>query len=490
LRVRRFQAHTCVALAAVLAGAALTATAAAAAAAGVVVSELQTDGNGTSDEFVELANASSVALDVSGWELRFLSSGCSDMHGNARIAPGTTLAPGQRHLFAGTGYTGSVPGDAAFPSSNRLASYSGAVRLLDAAGAVVDEVGYGDPAGSADGVRCGEGAPAPSPPVDGSIERIGGVRDTGDNGADFRARAVPDPQNADSTRPSGTSPPEVPPAAAGPTVAVALLPERPRVGERATLVVRGRQPALPTAHLELDFGEPGGQGGVSACQLRRFSRQFALGRETRFRLHHVFARPGAHEVTVAVSSGGCRGARYTTVQTLPVDVAPATSARASAAPAPRIGAVAARCGGADSPVAGTTRRRAASAIVCLMNQVRRRRGLRVLRPSRGLARAALAHSRDMTRRRYFDHVGPGGPTLVERLRRARYRLVAAGESLGWKEAATPRRMVDDWIGSPPHFANMVSRKFRFAGIGIVTAAPNGLPVPGVATFTVDFGRTR
>jgi uncharacterized protein YkwD len=150
------------------------------------------------------------------------------------------------------------------------------------------------------------------------------------------------------------------------------------------------------------------------------------------------------------------------------------------------------CKGARTRMTERNLKQARKALLCLLNDVRRRAKARKLRSSAKLARAALAHSRDMTRRSYFAHTGPNGPTLRQRLRSVGYRPAGAGEIIGMVPNPTPVAIVNAWLGSDLHYRTIVRRSFRYAGIGIVLGAasssfPSNVPV---ATATVDFGRTR
>jgi uncharacterized protein YkwD len=95
----------------------------------------------------------------------------------------------------------------------------------------------------------------------------------------------------------------------------------------------------------------------------------------------------------------------------------------------------------------------------------------------------------MVKRMYFDHQGPGGPSLQARLARVHFSGLAAGEDIGYQQdspSANARQMVNAWMNSPPHRANILRRLFRAAGIGIVGKTPESPPQAG-STFTVDFG---
>lgn len=132
---------------------------------------------------------------------------------------------------------------------------------------------------------------------------------------------------------------------------------------------------------------------------------------------------------------------------------------------------------------------ARKAILCLVNQERTSRGLRALTPDLRLRRIARAHSRDMVRRRYFDHVSPDGRDTMARLRAGHWRGRSAGENLAWGsgELGTPADIVDAWMHSPGHRANILRRIFRRAGVGVVVGAPQTVDEPA-GTYTMLFDR--
>lgn len=132
------------------------------------------------------------------------------------------------------------------------------------------------------------------------------------------------------------------------------------------------------------------------------------------------------------------------------------------------------------------------ATLCLINAERRSRGLSQLRSNRVLARAALAHARDMVLRSYFAHDSLSGANLIDRIRRVRYASGRTrwlvGENLAWGEGVrgTPREIVAAWMNSPPHRANILRASFRDVGLGIVPGAPRPSDLPA-ATYNTNFG---
>jgi uncharacterized protein YkwD len=132
------------------------------------------------------------------------------------------------------------------------------------------------------------------------------------------------------------------------------------------------------------------------------------------------------------------------------------------------------------------------AVRCLMNAERAARGLKVLRANAGLAAAARRHAGDMVRGGYFSHTSPAGTTFVARVLRAGYRPAALGENIaaGVGRLATPEATVQKWMGSPPHRANILGRRYREAGVGMFPRFAGGDAVPGGGTYVAVFGAGR
>jgi uncharacterized protein YkwD len=136
-----------------------------------------------------------------------------------------------------------------------------------------------------------------------------------------------------------------------------------------------------------------------------------------------------------------------------------------------------------------------SAVLCLVNKKRAESGETPLRLSGQLERAAEGHGREMISEDYFGHVSPSGETPVDRIRTTGYipgGLVGyvIGENLAWGTLglATPRAIVEAWIASPGHLANILEGSYRQTGIGVAPNAPAALDggEPG-ATYVQDFG---
>jgi uncharacterized protein YkwD len=126
-----------------------------------------------------------------------------------------------------------------------------------------------------------------------------------------------------------------------------------------------------------------------------------------------------------------------------------------------------------------------------VNQERTSRGLAPLKLNRRLSNAAAGHARDMVARNYFSHDSLDGKDFVYRIRKAGYMAPRSfptlGEDLAWGSGTlgTPSAIVQSWMASPGHRANILSPKFREAGIGVAYGDP-GAGEDG-ATYALDFG---
>lgn len=137
------------------------------------------------------------------------------------------------------------------------------------------------------------------------------------------------------------------------------------------------------------------------------------------------------------------------------------------------------------------------AVVGRMNQVRRSRGLRPLRSNPRLRAAAVFHSQDMGRRGYFEHDSMSGTPFWRRIERfypsRGFRSWTVGENLLWgSDTYGAAFAVREWMNSPPHRANILSRDWREVGIGAVrfANAPGEYRGRPVTIVTADFGARR
>jgi uncharacterized protein YkwD len=133
---------------------------------------------------------------------------------------------------------------------------------------------------------------------------------------------------------------------------------------------------------------------------------------------------------------------------------------------------------------------AVDATLCLLNQQRASHGLGALTESPALEKAADKYAADMVARRFFDHVSPGGGTFMDRIKAAGWVASGswtAGENIAWGSGSlgTPASIVDGWMHSAGHRANILNGAFTQIGIGIAEGAPQA-GVDDAGTYVNEF----
>jgi uncharacterized protein YkwD len=89
---------------------------------------------------------------------------------------------------------------------------------------------------------------------------------------------------------------------------------------------------------------------------------------------------------------------------------------------------------------------------------------------------AREHSTDMAARHYLSHDTPEGLNPVDRIQRGGVAgMTLAGENVGLTNRANPNReIVEGWIASPIHRANLLHPAFNATGVGIARAGDGTL----------------
>ncbi len=136
-----------------------------------------------------------------------------------------------------------------------------------------------------------------------------------------------------------------------------------------------------------------------------------------------------------------------------------------------------------------------AATLCLIDRERTAQSEAPLQANADLEKAAQGHAESMATSGYFEHTGPGGNSVLERLEQAGYidsssSAYEIGENIAWGslQDATPASVVAAWMASPGHRANILNPDFRDSGIGISAHLPTsfGLGAAG-AMYVQDFG---
>jgi|ERR1043166_5632222 uncharacterized protein YkwD len=122
-----------------------------------------------------------------------------------------------------------------------------------------------------------------------------------------------------------------------------------------------------------------------------------------------------------------------------------------------------------------------ASLLSVMNEVRAQNGLRPLKVDVRLEGAARRHSSRMLAVQSLFH-----GNFVHRIRRVGIHAPRVGENLAWGSGplASARSIVNMWLASPEHRANLLHAGYRTVGVGIRTGSFAGYP--GAILITTDF----
>jgi uncharacterized protein YkwD len=102
-------------------------------------------------------------------------------------------------------------------------------------------------------------------------------------------------------------------------------------------------------------------------------------------------------------------------------------------------------------------------VVSLTNAERQRAGCGPLTINASITAAAQGHASDMSNRDYFEHTTPEGVTFDQRIRNSGYSKPGA-ENIA-KGASTADQVVELWMNSPGHRANILNCDLNTIGVG-------------------------
>jgi uncharacterized protein YkwD len=116
-------------------------------------------------------------------------------------------------------------------------------------------------------------------------------------------------------------------------------------------------------------------------------------------------------------------------------------------------------------------------VLKLVNEQRAAAGCPALVMHDKLKTAAQRHANDMANNNFFSHTGSNGSTFITRVDTTGYNWVMLGENIA-AGYSTPRGVVDGWMNSPGHRANILNCGFREIGVGYVYQANDKFPSAG------------
>ena len=103
-------------------------------------------------------------------------------------------------------------------------------------------------------------------------------------------------------------------------------------------------------------------------------------------------------------------------------------------------------------------------VVKLVNQQRAKYGLGPLTVNWELSRCARIKSQDMINRNYFSHTSPTYGSPFNMMENFGLRFSAAAENIA-KGQRTPQEVMNAWMNSPGHRANILSKNVTHIGVG-------------------------
>ncbi|WP_052391006.1 CAP domain-containing protein [Streptomyces sp. NRRL B-24484] len=155
---------------------------------------------------------------------------------------------------------------------------------------------------------------------------------------------------------------------------------------------------------------------------------------------------------------------------------PSTSPSVSAPASPSASASASKSAKASKAPAAPAKQPAGSAptgkaaqfaeeVTALTNAERAKAGCGPVALDAKVSAAAMAHSDDMVARHYFEHADPEGRHADSRLRAAGYTPGWWGENIAYGQP-DPAAVMDAWMHSEGHRANILNCHFTVIGVGV------------------------
>lgn len=105
-------------------------------------------------------------------------------------------------------------------------------------------------------------------------------------------------------------------------------------------------------------------------------------------------------------------------------------------------------------------------VIRLVNNIRKQNGLSPLTANWELSRVARYKSQDMADRNYFSHTSPTYGTPFQMIKAFGLSYRTAGENIAYGYAS-PQKVVDGWMNSSGHRANILNASYTQIGVGYV-----------------------
>ncbi|EPJ41886.1 hypothetical protein STAFG_1065 [Streptomyces afghaniensis 772] len=132
----------------------------------------------------------------------------------------------------------------------------------------------------------------------------------------------------------------------------------------------------------------------------------------------------------------------------------------------------------SAPAALSEESAAAAQVLKLVNEERAKVGCSAVAANSALTELAQDYSEDMAARGFFDHTDPDGRTPWDRAEKAGISNLG-GENIA-RGQADAAAVMDAWMNSPGHRANILNCDFKTLGVGVELGS-------GGPWWTQDFG---
>lgn len=119
------------------------------------------------------------------------------------------------------------------------------------------------------------------------------------------------------------------------------------------------------------------------------------------------------------------------------------------------------------------------------NMRRAENGLPVLKENAKLDAAAKAKADDLFEKQYFEHMSPDGKGPSDLAKAADYSYLIIGENLALGNFENDTKLVDAWMASPGHRANILNNKYIEIGVAVEMGMYEG---KSVWIAVQEFGR--
>lgn len=118
-----------------------------------------------------------------------------------------------------------------------------------------------------------------------------------------------------------------------------------------------------------------------------------------------------------------------------------------------------------------------SGVVDITNEYRKQNGdLHALKENSKLDFSAEKKLQDMFTKGYFEHVSPSGVGVGDLADQVSYEYIVIGENLALGNFKDDRSLVDAWMASPGHRANILNKKYTEIGVAVGKGQYNGKTV--------------